>query len=156
MPQHKTGMTPPFTRIRPLRTNLVQNPWDYHGTESDDFLGPSLLCSPLKPGTCIMKVTLRVVSNLSFTATFLKKSRELDAQRDFFCPRFRSLPPSVPRSSGAFWALPILIPEFHQKLLKRACCLTWHDAANEPLRFRSRLCEWLTVVQHCCVHSCIR
>lgn len=72
MPQHKPGGTTFFTPSQPSRTNLVQNPWDYHGTEKADFLEREPRCSPRKPGTCIMKVTLRVVSNLSFTATLSK------------------------------------------------------------------------------------
>lgn len=70
MSQHKPDDTPFFTPSQPQCTNLVQSPWDYHGTEKADFLERDHCCSPRKTGTCILKVTLRVVSNLSFTAKF--------------------------------------------------------------------------------------
>jgi hypothetical protein len=70
MPQHKTARVPFFTPSQLYRTNVVQNPWDRHGTKRVDFLERSHLYSPRNTGTCIMKVTLRVVSNLSFTAKF--------------------------------------------------------------------------------------
>jgi hypothetical protein len=71
-PQHKTACVPFFTPSQLCRTNVVQNPWDRHGTKRVDYLERSHLYSPCNTGTCIMKVTLRVVSNLSFTATLSK------------------------------------------------------------------------------------
>lgn len=56
----------------PERTKLVQNSWDCHGTDKDDFLKCQHLCSPLNPYTYLLIVWIRVVSNLSFTATFYK------------------------------------------------------------------------------------
>lgn len=72
MAQHKSQLMLSFDPIPPSRTNLVQNPWDYHGTENVCFSETEHRYSPRKPGTCIMKVTLRVVSNLSFTAKFAR------------------------------------------------------------------------------------
>ena len=70
MPQHKKARGPFFTPSQLCRTNVVQNPWDRHGTKRVEFLERSHLYSPRNTGTCIKKVTLRVVSNLSFTAKF--------------------------------------------------------------------------------------
>jgi hypothetical protein len=70
MPQHKPVGLPFFYPSQPSRTNLVQKPWDCHGTENAVFLERKHRCSPRKTGTCIVKVTLQVVSNLSFTAKF--------------------------------------------------------------------------------------
>lgn len=75
MPQHKLVRMPFFTPYQPLRTKLVQKPWDYHGTKNDVFLKRQHRYSPCKPGTLEIETPLRVVSNLSFTATF-RKARE--------------------------------------------------------------------------------
>jgi hypothetical protein len=72
MPQHKPGGTTFFTPSQPSRTNLVQNPWDYHGTKIDVFLKRQHRYSPRKSGTLENETPLRVVSNLSFTATLSK------------------------------------------------------------------------------------
>lgn len=72
MPQHKLVGMPCFTPYQPRRTKLVQKPWDYHGTKNDVFLKRQNRYSPRKPGTLEIETLLRVVSNLSFTATFYK------------------------------------------------------------------------------------
>lgn len=59
-----------LSTLRLSRTNLVQKPWDYHGTKNVFFSTTQHRYRPRKPGTLEIEAALRVVSNLSFTAKF--------------------------------------------------------------------------------------
>ncbi len=104
----------------PLAASWLTNPWDCHGTGEPRFLRKQSACSPCNPGTCIMKVTLRVVSNLSFTATFdVQKTPGFPEKPGVFCILALSTAPVVARAcrlDQALWPLTISV-----SLVDRLC-----------------------------------
>lgn len=75
-------------------------PWDWRASIFTKAIG----LQPFKPGTCIMEVTLRVVSNLSFTAKFdVQKTPGFREKPGVFCILALSVAHVAAVRAGLLW-----------------------------------------------------